>query len=98
MDQLEEADGYLLDLVGSDQRDELALGIRVPFDITLCGIDGLVSGQQLYVAETASGTADIAGRSCDEGAAARVPRSLAERMYGNITRWTRMERGADIFL
>ena len=23
----------------------------------------------------------------------RPPRSLAERMYGNITRWTKMERG-----
>ena len=60
---------------GLEQRDELALGLRIPLDIALRHGEAGMAGELLHVPETAPDLRHAARRTRNEGAASRVRRT-----------------------
>ena len=71
-------DGALIDHAHSNQRYELALGVGVPVDVPLGGLNGTMTGQQLNVPQRTTGLVGEPGGPGDEGAPARMGRAAVE--------------------
>ena len=62
----------------SDQINNLALGIPLPFNVDLRGCERRMSCQMLYVTEAASDATDFASSPRDEGSPSAVAGATVE--------------------
>ena len=70
------------DAAGLQERDELALGLRIPLDIALRHGQAGMAGELLHVPETAPDLGDSARSPRNEGAASRVRRTAVHLERG----------------